>query len=51
MKIAINRLDILQTAFSQIVIPQAVYNETTVVGFPGSEFILQAIAARWLQEF
>ncbi|MBN3946730.1 MAG: DUF3368 domain-containing protein [Nostoc sp. NMS7] len=46
---AINRLDILQAAFRQIVIPQAVYNETTVAGFPGSEFVLQAIADRWLQ--
>ena len=32
----INRLDILETAFCQIVIPQAVYDETTVAGFPGS---------------
>jgi len=46
---AINRLDILQTTFRQIVIPQAVYYETTIVSFPGSEFILQAIAAKWLQ--
>ncbi|MEH2165363.1 MAG: hypothetical protein V7K41_01515 [Nostoc sp.] len=46
---AINRLDILQAAFRQIVIPQAVYNETTVAGFPASEFVLQAIADRWLQ--
>jgi predicted nucleic acid-binding protein len=45
----INRLDILETAFCQIVIPQAVYHETTVAGFPGSEFVLQAIASRWLQ--
>nr|WP_225226064.1 DUF3368 domain-containing protein [Komarekiella delphini-convector] len=46
---AINRLDILQTTFRQIVIPQAVYDETTIVSFPGSEFILQANAARWLE--
>jgi uncharacterized protein len=46
---AINRLDILQAVFSQIVIPQAVCDETTVSGFPASEFVLQAIAAKWLQ--
>jgi uncharacterized protein len=46
---AINRLDILKAAFGQIVIPQAVFDETTVTGFPGSEFVLQAIAAKWLQ--
>jgi len=46
---AINRLDILETAFCQIVIPQAVYHETTVAGFPGSQFVLQAIASKWLQ--
>jgi predicted nucleic acid-binding protein len=46
---AINRLDILQATFSKIVIPQAVRNETTVAGFPASEFVLQAIAAKWLQ--
>ncbi|MGH1394426.1 MAG: DUF3368 domain-containing protein, partial [Trichormus sp.] len=46
---AINRLDILEAVFSQILIPQAVYHETTVTGFPGSEFVLQAIASGWLQ--
>jgi predicted nucleic acid-binding protein len=46
---AINRLDILQAAFSQIIIPQAVCDETTVAGFPASEFVLQAIAEKWLQ--
>ncbi|MEH1919360.1 DUF3368 domain-containing protein [Nostoc sp.] len=46
---AINRLDILKAAFGQIVIPQAVCDETTVTGFPASEFVLQAIAANWLQ--
>lgn len=46
---AINRLDILNAAFGQIVIPQAVCDETTVKGFPASEFVLQAIAAKWLQ--
>ncbi|WP_414542256.1 DUF3368 domain-containing protein [Nostoc sp. CCY0012] len=46
---AINRLDILKAAFGQIVIPQAVCDETTVAGFPASEFVLQAISAKWLQ--
>ncbi|MEH1766240.1 DUF3368 domain-containing protein [Nostoc sp.] len=46
---AINRLDILKATFGQIVIPQAVCDETTVKGFPASEFVLQAIAANWLQ--
>ncbi|WP_392531253.1 DUF3368 domain-containing protein [Nostoc sp. C117] len=46
---AINRLDILGAVFGQIVIPQAVYEKTTFTGFPGSEFVLQAIASEWLQ--
>ncbi|MFN6513130.1 MAG: hypothetical protein RMY29_001345 [Nostoc sp. CreGUA01] len=46
---AINRLDILEAVFGQIVIPQAVYDETTFTGFLGSEFVLQAIASVWLQ--
>ena len=45
---AINRLDILQAVFGTIVIPQAVYNETTVSSFPASQFILQAIAKVFL---
>ncbi|WP_375492058.1 hypothetical protein [uncultured Nostoc sp.] len=43
---AINRLDILNTAFGQIVIPQAVCDETTVKGFPASEFV-----KRWLSSY
>ncbi|MFQ4141495.1 DUF3368 domain-containing protein [Chlorogloeopsis sp. ULAP02] len=46
---AINCLDILEAVFGQIIIPQAVYDETSVAGFPGSEFVLQAIASGWLQ--
>ncbi|MEH2025549.1 DUF3368 domain-containing protein [Nostoc sp.] len=46
---AINRLDILQAVFGTIIIPQAVYNETTGSSFPGSQFILQAIASGWVQ--
>jgi len=46
---AINRLDILQAMFGQIVIPQAVYDETTRSSFPDSPVILQAIASGWLQ--
>ena len=45
----INRLDILQVTFDQIVIPQAVYDETTGLGFLGTQFVLQAIAFGWLQ--
>ncbi len=46
---AIARLDILQATFDQIIIPQAVYDETTGSGFPGTGFVLQAIASGWLQ--
>ncbi len=46
---AINRLDILEAVFGKIIIPQAVYVETTVSGFPGSELVLQAITSSWLQ--
>lgn len=46
---AIARLDILQATFEQIIIPQAVYDETTGSGFPGTKYVLQAIAAGWLQ--
>ena len=45
----INRLDILEAMFGQVVIPQAVYDETTVSGFPGSQVVLQAIDSEWLQ--
>ena len=41
---AINRLDILKEVFGQVIIPQAVYDETTVSGFLWSQFILQAVA-------
>ncbi|PSB26172.1 DUF3368 domain-containing protein [Chlorogloea sp. CCALA 695] len=46
---AIARLDILQARFEQIIIPQAVCNETTGLGFPGTQYVLQAIASGWLQ--
>ena len=46
---AIARLDILQATFDRIIIPQAVYDETTGLGFPGTQFVLQAIASGWLQ--
>ncbi len=46
---AIARLDILQATFEQIIIPQAVCNETTGLGFPGTQYVLQAIASGWLQ--
>ncbi len=46
---AIARLDILQATFEQIIIPQAVYNETTGLSFPGTQYVLQAITSGWLQ--
>jgi uncharacterized protein len=46
---AINRLDILQATFGQIIIPQAVSHETTGTDFPSSHFVQQAIAASWLE--
>ena len=46
---AINRLDILKEVFGQVIIPQAVYDETTVSGFLWSQFILQAVASGWLR--
>lgn len=45
----INRLEVLQAVFGQIVIPQAVYDETTGSDFPSSQVVLQAIASGWLQ--
>jgi uncharacterized protein len=44
-----DRLDILQTTFGRIIIPQAVYHETTGTGFPGSPVVQQAIIAGWLE--
>jgi uncharacterized protein len=46
---AINRLDILKATFGQIIIPQAVFHETTGTDFPGTTFIQQAITAGWLK--
>jgi uncharacterized protein len=46
---AINRLDIVQATFDSITIPQAVYEETIIPGFPGSEPIARAVASGWLQ--
>ena len=40
---AINRLDILQEIFAKVLIPQAVYQETTVSSFIWSQFIVQAV--------
>jgi predicted nucleic acid-binding protein len=47
---AIDRLDILSmsTTCGQVIIPQAVYLETTVTGFPGSSLVREAITAGWL---
>lgn len=38
---AINRLDILQAVFEKVLIPQAVYRETTDLGFVNSQIIIQ----------
>jgi len=45
----INRLDILQAIFKKVIIPQAVYEETTQSNFSSSQFILTAIKEEWLQ--
>jgi hypothetical protein len=39
----------LQATFGQIIIPQAVFHETTGTDFPSSHFVQQAIAAIWLE--
>lgn len=46
---AINRLDILQAVFGKVIIPQAVYDETTNSNFPNSQIILQATNYDWLR--
>ena len=46
---AIDHLDILQALFGRVMIPQAVYSETTVPGFRGTQAVLQAIDSGWLQ--
>jgi uncharacterized protein len=46
---AINHLDILKATFNQIIIPQAVFYETTGTDFPSANFVQQAIAASWLE--
>lgn len=46
---AINCLDILQAVFGKVIIPQAVYNETTNLNFPHSQIILQTTNSDWLQ--
>jgi predicted nucleic acid-binding protein len=46
---AINRLDILQAVFGKVLIPQAVYNETTNSNFPSSQIIVKATHLDWLQ--
>lgn len=46
---AINRLDILQSVFEKVIIPKAVYKETTNSGFTNSRIIIQATNSDWLQ--
>lgn len=46
----INRLDLLQSIFQKVIIPQAVYQETTQSNFPSSSLIINAIKQEnWLQ--
>lgn len=40
---AINRVDIVQEIFGKVLIPQAVYQETTVSFFIWSQLIVQAV--------
>ncbi len=46
---AINRLDILETVFKKVIIPDAVYAETTDSNFPSSQIIIQSANSDWLQ--
>lgn len=46
---AVNRLDILETAFRKVIIPKAVYAETTESDFPSVETIIRATNSSWLQ--
>lgn len=48
---AINRLDILKAVFEKIIIPQAVYEETTLSSFPHSQLIIQATQSNWLNVY
>jgi predicted nucleic acid-binding protein len=48
---AINRLDILQSVFDKILIPQAVYQETTLLSFPQSQLIIQGTHSDWLDVY
>jgi predicted nucleic acid-binding protein len=45
---SINRLDVLQSLFTEIFIPQAVYRETVESRFPNSATIIKEIQAGWL---
>lgn len=45
----INRLEILKAIFTQVIIPRAVYEETTQYSFSSSQLILTAIKEEWLQ--
>lgn len=46
---SINRLDILKSLFTEMIIPQAVYSETVESGFPNGESIVNGIKAGWLK--
>jgi predicted nucleic acid-binding protein len=46
---AIERLDIMKTLFKKVIIPEAVYQETTQFNFPSAPIILQAVEQQWLE--
>ncbi|HEY9706032.1 MAG TPA: hypothetical protein V6C58_26590, partial [Allocoleopsis sp.] len=45
----INHLHILKALFQEVIIPVAVYEETTINNFPSSQVIFSAIQEKWLQ--
>lgn len=46
---SIERIDIMTTLFKEVIIPEAVYQETTQFNFPSAPIILQAVEQQWLQ--
>lgn len=46
---AIDQLNILHDVFGQVIIPQAVYDETTEPNFPNAKIIIQAANSDWLK--
>jgi uncharacterized protein len=48
---AINRLDILEAVFGKVIIPNAVYDETTELSFPSAKIIIEATKFDWLMVY